>query len=70
MTQVDFEAKSVEDIQKIARRKHILITQMHDPGVQFDAKGLSSLTTLSTVTDIQGKLAIPKCLHFSAHRKG
>ena len=56
MTQAEFEEKSVQEVQSIMRRKHILITDTSIPALAFDAKGLGSLTTLSTVTDIQGSL--------------
>ena len=56
MTQAEFEEKSVQEVQSIIQRKHILITDMSTPPLAFDARGLASLTTLSTVTDIQGSL--------------
>jgi hypothetical protein len=55
MTKVEFERKAVGEIQGIMRRRHILITDMDSPALDFDPRGLSSLTTLSTVTDIQGE---------------
>jgi hypothetical protein len=55
MTEAEFESKSVEEIQGIFRQKHILVTDMRSATLQFDARGLSSLTRLSTVTFIQGK---------------
>jgi hypothetical protein len=58
MTQAEFEEKSVQEVQSIMRRKHILITDMSTPTLEFDARGLASLTTLSTITDIQGSLIL------------
>lgn len=55
MTEAEFESKSVEEIQGIFRQKHILVTDMRSAAFQFDSRGLSSLTRLSTVTHIQGK---------------
>lgn len=56
MTQAEFDKKSVQEVQSIMRFKHILITNMSTPALAFDARGLASLTTLSTITDIQGSL--------------
>jgi hypothetical protein len=55
MTEAEFESKSVEEIQAIFQQKHILVTGMHSAPLQFDSRGLSSLTRLSTVTHIQGE---------------
>jgi hypothetical protein len=54
MAQAEFEEKSVLEVQSIMRTKHILITNMSTPALAFDTRGLASLTTLSTITDIQG----------------
>jgi hypothetical protein len=54
VTEAEFESKSVEEIQEIFRRKHILVTDMRSATLKFGPRGLSTLTTLSTVTDIQG----------------
>lgn len=54
MTEAEFKERSVEDIQAIYRHKHILVTEMSTSTLKFDGKGLSSLTALSAVTDIQG----------------
>ena len=58
MTQAEFEEKSVGEVQSIMQRKHVLITDMSFSTLAFDARGLASLTTLSTVTDIQGSLIL------------
>ena len=55
MTEDEFESKSVEEIQGIFRQKHILVMDMCSAPLQFDSRGLSSLTRLSTITHIQGK---------------
>ena len=54
MTESEFEQKSVEEIQEIFRRKHIVITDMRSPPLKFDAKGLRTLSPLSRITFIQG----------------
>jgi hypothetical protein len=54
MSEDEFEEKSVEEIQRIMKEKHILVTDLHSSVLKFDAKGLSSLASLSIVTDIQG----------------
>jgi hypothetical protein len=56
MTEAEFEEKSIPEVQSIMRTKHILLTNTSTPTLAFDARGLASLTTLSTVTDIQGSL--------------
>jgi hypothetical protein len=56
MTEAEFESMTVGEIQGIFRRKHILVTDMHFTPLQFDSRGLSSLTRLSTVTHIQGRV--------------
>jgi hypothetical protein len=55
ITEADFNKLSVEDIQDIFRNRHFLVTEMSTPTLKFDGKGLSSLTSLSAITDIQGK---------------
>jgi hypothetical protein len=67
MTQAKFEEKSTQEVQSIMRSKHILITNMSTPALAFDARGLASLTTLSTITDVQGSLTL-FILFFSAYR--
>jgi acyl carrier protein len=57
ITEADFKKKTVKEIQTIFRKKHILVTDMTTSTLKFDAKGLSSLTALSAVTDIQGALS-------------
>jgi hypothetical protein len=54
MTQTMFEEMSVKEIQDIFRKRHILITNIPSAPMQFDSRGLSTLTSLSTVTYIQG----------------
>jgi hypothetical protein len=54
MTEAEFESRSVEEIQATFRHQHILVTDMRSDALQFDSRGLSTLSTLSTVTDIQG----------------
>ena len=54
ITETNFKKMSVEDVQLIFRNNHILVTEMSTSTLKFDAKGLSSLTGLSAVTDIQG----------------
>lgn len=56
LTEAEFERKSVEEIQAIFRHKHILVTDMRSEALKFDSRGLSTLTSLSTVTDIHGKV--------------
>jgi len=58
MTEAEFETRSVAEIQAIIRKKHILVTNMSSPPLNFDSKGLSTLTRLGTVTHIQGELKI------------
>jgi hypothetical protein len=57
MTEADFKNKTVKDLQTIFRHQHILVTEIPTSELKFDAKGLSSLTALSAVTDIQGTLS-------------
>jgi len=54
ITEAEFKKTSVEDIQVLLRNKHILVTEVSTSTLKFDAKGLSSLTSLSAVMDIQG----------------
>lgn len=54
MTEEEFETKTVAEIQDIMREKHIVVTHMRSGQLQFDARGLSTLTGLSTIADIQG----------------
>lgn len=56
MTESEFEEKTVEQIQQIFRQKHIIVTDMRwtPPKLEFDARGLATLTGLTTVADIQG----------------
>ena len=58
LTETEFEKKTVEEIQELLRRKHILITDIRRPALDFDSIGLSTLGPLSMVTDIQG-MSIP-----------
>lgn len=55
MTEGEFKSSTIEEIQDIFQHKHILVTGMHSETLQFDSRGLSSLTRLSTVTHIQGE---------------
>jgi hypothetical protein len=68
MTEAEFEEKSVQEVQSIIRSKHILLTDMSTPALAFDARGLASLTTLSTVTDIQGSLLPCLVSHYSTYK--
>lgn len=54
MTESEFEEKSIEEIVEIFRRKHIVVTDMRSAPLKFDTRGLSTLTALSTVIDMQG----------------
>jgi hypothetical protein len=54
MTESAYEKKTVKEIQEIFRHKHIVITEMRTTPLHFDARGLSTLTGLSTIADIQG----------------
>jgi hypothetical protein len=54
MTESDFDEKTVEQIQEILLKKHIIVKDMRSTPLQFDARGLKTLTGLSTVTDMQG----------------
>ena len=49
-----FEKMSVKEIQDIFRKRHILVTNIPSAAMEFDSKGLSTLTSLSTVTYMQG----------------
>jgi hypothetical protein len=56
MTETEYEAKTVQEIQEIFRRKHILITEIPpSPPLQFNEEGLSTLAALNTITHIQGQ---------------
>jgi hypothetical protein len=54
MTATQFKDKSVEEVQTILKKQHVLVTGMDGPVLEFNARGLASLATLSTVTTIQG----------------
>jgi hypothetical protein len=57
MTEAQFEEKTVEEIQGIFRRKHILVTEMRSSPLEFDLDGLWTLASPWSVTDIQGMRA-------------
>ena len=55
MDEMEYEAKTVPEIQEIFRRKHIIVTEMRSPPLQFNEEGLSTLAALNSVTHIQGQ---------------
>lgn len=54
MTEMEFEEKTVKEVQSILRRHHIIVTDMEMAPLKFDARGLATLASLSSVTHIQG----------------
>lgn len=64
LTEAEFKKKSVKEIQTIFRKKHILVTDMTTERLKIDIEGLSSVSALSAVTDIQGMLSL-FCILFS-----
>jgi hypothetical protein len=56
MTEANFNKLTAKQILHIFREQHIVVTEMSTPALKFDGKGLSTLTSLSAVTDIQGML--------------
>ena len=56
MTEEEFKGKSVYEIQEIFRHRHIIVTGIETPGVEFGSAGLAKLARLDSVTHIQGEL--------------
>jgi hypothetical protein len=54
LNETEFKEMSVQNVQAKLQTKHLLITGMNDGVLEFNAKGLATLGTLSTVTTIQG----------------
>ena len=55
MTEADFKRASVDDIQVLLRNKLILVTNTPNTAALNFEDGLSALTSLSAVIDIQGE---------------
>jgi hypothetical protein len=58
INQADFDSLSTKDILATLATNCIVVTDRTIQPIKFDAKGLSTLSTLSTVVPIQGMYAL------------
>jgi hypothetical protein len=54
MGQEEYATMAPQQLQKLLREKHILVTGCPTSGISFDSKGLRTLASLDVPIDIQG----------------
>jgi hypothetical protein len=67
LTQEEYDATSIRQVQEILRRQHIVIVNRPKPPINFDANGLRTLTRLTEAVPIQGVFVLFN-LDLTAHK--
>ena len=67
MTVQDFNSRSIEELQELHARYHVLVTGYPQASFGFDSKGMATLSTRTRVFTIQGVLLLLRMNAVHAH---